>query len=115
MSMFEKRGTRPGYIQVNMNLWIFVIVCLCVSTGLAIFFGVRDPLGNSVEKRALQVLTYNHPSCFKHVVDSIAFFHDGTKKVEVTSCGVKDYYVVTDSGIEYAKESPNYGKPLTRR
>jgi hypothetical protein len=115
MRVFEKRGTRPGYIQVNLNLWIFVIVCLCIATGLAVFFAIRDPIENSAEDRVVKVLAYHNPGCFDHVAESVTYFHDGSRKIEMVSCGVRDWYTVTDRGVEYAKDSPNNGKPLARR
>lgn len=110
MPVFEKRGTRPGFIQVNMNLWLFLIAALCIAIGLAIFFGTRDPMHSHLEKRALTILTYNYPKCKDHTVEAITFKRDGNRILAIDSCGVKDTYFFKNEGLEFTPESPNYGK-----
>ena len=110
MPVFEKRGTRPGFIQVNINLWIFLISALCITVGVAIFFGTRDPMHSHIEKRAIHILTYHYPKCRQHTVDQITFTKEGNRILTIDSCGSKDYYFFKNEGLEFTPQSPNYGR-----
>ncbi|MCX7943478.1 MAG: hypothetical protein N2746_03095 [Deltaproteobacteria bacterium] len=110
MPVFEKRGTRPGFIQMNITLWIFMIVALCISIGIAIFLGTRDPLHSRIERRTVQILTYTYPSCRDHRVTAITFTDKKERIIETVSCGVKDQYYFRNDGLEPTPNSPNYGK-----
>jgi hypothetical protein len=112
MPLFENRGTKPGFTQVNSNLWRFLVVCTCVSVAVAVFFATRGPLQNSIEKRTISMLMYQNPKCKSHVVDSITFKRDGSSLVTAVSCGVTDSFVLRGDDLEYAPGSPNFGKPL---
>jgi hypothetical protein len=112
MPVFEKRGTRPGFTQVNTNLWVFLIVCLCIAVSAAVFLGTRNPVHSSIEKRTVQILTYHNPNCRHHSVDSITFLQDGNRIVNTDSCGDKDSFYFKNDGLEFTPQSPNYGKPF---
>jgi len=112
MPVFEKRGTRPGFTQVNTNLWIFLIAALCIAVGVAIFFGTRDPMHSHIEKRSQQILMYNYPKCRQHTVESITFNRDGNRILTIDSCGSVDHYFFKNEGLEFTPDSPHYGKPF---
>ena len=113
MPVFEKRGTRPGFVQVNTNLWIFLVAALCIAIGAAVFFGTRDPMHSHIENRTKQILTYKTPSCRGQVVvDAITFTREGNRIVDVQICGKPDEFYFKNDGLEFTEKSQNFGKPF---